>query len=82
MLFRSVGCAKCNKTGYLDRIGIFEVLIIDEDIKELVTNGKSSLEIRRKAIENGFEPMVLDGIRKVLDGTTTLDEINNKLVLY
>ena len=80
--YDAVGCAKCNKTGYLDRIGIFEVLIIDEDIKELVTNGKSSLEIRRKAIENGFEPMVLDGIRKVLDGTTTLDEINNKLVLY
>ena len=63
-------------------IAIFEVLVINETLKELITNGKSSLEIRRKAIEEGFEPMVVDGIRKVVNGITTLDELNNKLVLY
>ncbi len=80
--YEPVGCAKCNNTGYFDRIAIFEVLVINETLKELITNGKSSLEIRRKAIEEGFEPMVVDGIRKVVNGITTLDELNNKLVLY
>jgi len=80
--FDAVGCQKCHNTGFFDRIAIFEVLLIDEDIKELITQAKSSIEIKRKAIENGFEPMEIDGVRKVLDGITTLNELNDKLVLY
>ena len=80
--YDAVGCKHCNHTGYYDRIGIFEILLINDDIRELITRNASSLEIREKAIETGYEPLVIDGIRKILDGTTTLDELNNKLIIY
>lgn len=80
--YEPVGCKHCNNTGYYERIGIFEVLLINDEIRELITQDASSLEIRRKALETGYEPLIIDGIRKVLDGTTTLDELNNKLIIY
>ena len=80
--YDAVGCKHCNHTGYYDRIGIFEILLINDDIRELITRNASSLEIREKAIETGYEPLVIDGIRKILDGTSTLDELNNKLIIY
>lgn len=80
--YEIVGCKHCNNTGYYDRIGIFESLIINDQIKELITNNASSMEIRRKALETGYEPLIIDGVRKVLDGITTLEEINDKLIIY
>lgn len=80
--YEAVGCKHCNNTGYYDRIGIFEVLIITDDIKELISENASSLEIKRKALETGYEPLVIDGIRKVLNGITTLEEINEKLIIF
>lgn len=80
--YEAVGCKHCNYTGYYDRIGIFEVLLINDEIKELITKNASSLEIRNKALETGYEPLIIDGIRKVLNGITTLDELNNKLIIY
>ena len=80
--YDAVGCKYCNHTGYYDRIGIFEVLLINDEIRELITGNASSLEIREKAIETGYEPLVIDGIRKILAGITTLDELNNKLIIY
>ena len=80
--YEIVGCKKCNQSGYLDRIGIFEVLTIDDEIKDLISRDASSMEIRRKALELGYKPLLIDGLKKVLNGITTLDEINNKLVIY
>lgn len=80
--YEAVGCKRCHNTGYYDRIGIFEVLIINDEIKELISNNASSMEIRKKALEIGYEPLVIDGIRKVLNGITTLEEINDKLIIY
>lgn len=80
--YEAVGCKHCNHTGYYDRIGIFEVLLINDEIRELIIKDASSLEIRDKAIETGYEPLIIDGVRKVLDGITTLDELNNKLIIY
>ena len=80
--YQPVGCKHCNQSGYYERIGIFEVLNIDDEIRELISNGASSIEIRRKALEGTYKPLVVDGIKKVLDGITTLDEINNKLIIY
>ena len=80
--YEIVGCKKCNQSGYLDRIGIFEVLTIDDEIKDLISRDASSIEIRKKALELGYRPLVVDGMKKVLDGITTLDEINNKLIIY
>lgn len=80
--YEIVGCKKCNQSGYLDRIGIFEVLTIDDEIKDLISRDASSIEIRKKALELGYRPLVVDGMKKVLEGITTLDEINNKLIIY
>ena len=77
-----VGCKKCNNTGYYGRIGIFEVLSITDTIKDLITKGASSIEIRKTALKEGYKPLIIDGIEKVLSGITTLDELNNKLVIY
>ncbi len=76
------GCKECNHTGYYQRIAAFEVLNLTDDIKAAIANGASSLEIRRIAIEQGFQPLVIDALNKVVNGITTLEEINNKLVLY
>ncbi len=77
-----VGCKDCDFTGYYDRIGIFEILMLSETIKELITKNASSLEIREQALKEGYEPLVIDGIRKVISGITNLDEVNKKLSIY
>ncbi len=76
------GCEKCNFTGYYDRIGIFEVLIIDEKIRKLISQNAPSEEIRQEALNGDYKPLVIDGINKVLQGITTLDELNDKLAIY
>ena len=80
--YDAVGCKHCNHTGYYDRIGIFEILNISDEIKMEIMNGKSSVEIRNKAFEQGYEPLVIDGIRKIIQGYTTLEELNKKLLIY
>ncbi len=77
-----VGCKKCNHTGYLGRIGIFEILNVTDEIKQLITEGASSIEIRKEALKQSYKPLIIDGINKVIAGITTLDELNNKLVIY
>lgn len=77
-----VGCKKCNNIGYYGRIGVFEVLNISDEIKELIVKGASTIEIRNKALEQDYKPLVIDGIHKVLDGYTTLEELNKQLILY
>ena len=80
--YDTVGCPKCNNTGFYGRIGIFEILKMSDDIKELVTRGESSLEIRKQALKEGYKPLVIDGLNKVLDGYTTLKELNSKLAIF
>ena len=80
--YETKGCAKCNHTGYLGRIGIFEILIINEELKELIIENASTIKIKQVAIENGFKPLILDGINKVLDGITTLEELDRKIELF
>ena len=80
--YDTVGCPKCNNTGYYGRIGIFEILKLSDSIKEMIINGNSSLDIRQQAIQEGYKPLVIDGFNKVLDGVTTLKELNSKLVIF
>ena len=79
--YDAVGCKECNNSGYYDRIGIFEVLTMEDNIKELIVNGASSIEIRKEALKNGFKPIAVDGINKVINGITTLDELDRKIIL-
>lgn len=76
------GCKHCNNIGYFGRIGIFEVLSVSDEIKELIVQGASTIEIRKKALEENYRPLVIDGIHKVLNGDTTLEELNRQLILY
>ncbi len=81
--YDAIGCEKCNHTGYFDRIGIFEVLIVNDKIKQLIIDNASSIEIRNEAVkEASYKPLVVDGLYKVLQGVTTLEELNNKLIIY
>ncbi len=81
-LFEPVGCEYCDNIGYYERIGIFELLSLDEYLKDMISSGKSTIDIRKYAKENtGYEPLVVDGIRKVLEGINTIDELKTKITL-
>ena len=80
--YATPGCKHCNNIGYFGRIGIFEILSVSDDIKELIVKGASTIEIRNKALEENYRPLVIDGIHKVLNGDTTLEELNRQLILY
>lgn len=80
--YDAVGCKKCHNSGYYDRIGIFEVLILDDKIRALIANNASAMEIKAAALESGYMPLVIDGVNKVIEGITNLNELNNKLALY
>ncbi len=80
--YDAIGCKHCNNTGYYDRIGIFEMLEITDEIKQEIMNGKSSIEIRNEALKQKYKPLVIDGIRKIIQGYTTLEELNKKLLIY
>ena len=77
-----IGCKECNMTGYSGRIAIIEILTLTDKIKELVMDGKSTFEIRKAALEEGFLPFEMDGVKKVVDGKITLQELNNKTLLF
>lgn len=62
--YDAVGCKECNNIGYLDRIGVFEVLTLNDEIKEAVTKNMSALEIRQIALQYGYNPMIVDAIKK------------------
>ncbi|MFA6295971.1 MAG: GspE/PulE family protein [Patescibacteria group bacterium] len=74
-VYKSKGCTACQNTGYSGRIGIFEVMEIKENIKELIMKKANAQEIEDQAIKNGMTTMVEDGLKKVSSGVTTLDEV-------
>jgi type IV pilus assembly protein PilB len=77
---RGKGCDRCNNTGYKGRVGLYEVMEITEDLRELILVGASSLELRRKAVEEGMLTLRSSGLRKVQEGVTTLEEIVRETV--
>jgi general secretion pathway protein E len=74
-LHRAVGCDACNGTGYRGRLVITEVLLMTDQIRKAVLNHATATEIRRIAVAEGMETMYLDGLRKALDGRTTIEEV-------
>lgn len=74
-LFKAVGCPECNTTGYKGRIGIYEAVLIDESIEEILRESPSEREIRKASEHQGILTMVEDGILKASLGITTLDEL-------
>ncbi len=74
------GCEKCNGTGYKGRVGLYEVMEINEELRELILVGASSIELRRKAIEEGMITLRGSGLRKITDGVTTIEEVVRETV--
>ena len=74
------GCEKCNKTGYKGRVGLYEVMEITDELRELVLVGASALELRRKAIEEGMITLRGSGLRKISEGVTTIEEVVRETV--
>jgi type IV pilus assembly protein PilB len=77
---RGAGCDKCNKTGYKGRVGLYEVLEVTDELRELVLVGASALELRKKAIEDGMITLRQSGLRKVKAGMTSIEEVVRETV--
>jgi type IV pilus assembly protein PilB len=79
-LFRGRGCDTCSGTGYKGRIGLYEVLEIDEDIKDLILSGASAYELTEKAIDNGMLTLRDSGLQKIRSGVTSIEEVMRETV--
>jgi type IV pilus assembly protein PilB len=74
-MYRPVGCQNCGKTGYLGRMGLYEVMPVTEEVERLAAERRSSEEIRRTAVEQGMVTLRQDGLEKARHGMTSLEEI-------
>ncbi len=77
---RGKGCDRCNNTGYKGRVGLYEVMEVTEELRELILVGASGLELRRKAIDEGMITLRRSGLRKVMEGVTTVEEVVRETV--
>ncbi len=73
--YRAVGCAECRRTGYHGRTGIYEILLIDDEIRQMILSKMDSGRIKTRSIEKGMRTLRDDGARKVVSGVTTMEEI-------
>lgn len=80
-IFKGTGCKICNGTGYKGRIGLYEVMEITEELRELIIIGASAMELRRKAIEVGMITLRESGLCKLRQGITTIEEVVKETVL-
>jgi len=80
-LYRGRGCPACHNTGYLGRTGIFEILQVTEPLRSLINQNVPDSTIRRGAIEDGMRTIGEDGLHKVMEGHTTLEEVTRVVYL-
>ena len=74
-IYRSTGCPKCFHSGYKGRIGIYEIMVLNESLQSMILKTHDSHQIKREAARQGMTSLYDDGIQKVLDGTTTIEEV-------
>lgn len=79
-LFRGKGCERCSATGYKGRVGLYEVMEVGKEVRELVLAGGSAHEVRQKAVENGMRSLRQSGMQKIRDGVTTVEEVVRETV--
>ena len=73
--FQGKGCKTCRNSGYKGRTGIFEILVVNNEIRDLILKKTPDAEIKQAAIKAGMKTLREDGIKKALDGVTTIDEV-------
>jgi general secretion pathway protein E len=75
MVYRGKGCAKCQNSGYRGRLGIYELLLLDDEVRQLALKSTESNTIKRAAVHKGMRTLREDGAQKVLAGVTTIEEV-------
>ena len=73
--FYGEGCPECSKTGYRGRVGLFEMIVVTDAIRELINNRAPTLAIKQKALEQGMRSLRDDGLRAIFDGNSTIEEV-------
>jgi type IV pilus assembly protein PilB len=79
-LYKATGCPRCNGTGYKGRIGIYEIMLVTEALERLIVERKSADELTRVAVAEGMVSLRQDGLERVLQGITTIEEISRVIV--
>ena len=80
-IFKGHGCSNCNNTGYRGRVGLFEVMEVSEEVRELILSGASAMELKRKSMEEGMIDLRRSGLEKIKQGMTTVEEVVRETVL-
>jgi len=80
-IYRGRGCDHCNKTGFKGRVGLYEVMEITDELRELIIIGASAMELRRKAIDTGMITLRESGLYKIREGITTIEEVVKETVI-
>jgi type IV pilus assembly protein PilB len=75
MTYRGSGCTTCNGTSYKGRIALYEVMPLDDAIREAILSGASAMDLKRTAIQQGMKTLRQSGLSKVAEGMTTIEEI-------
>ncbi|MEA2207153.1 MAG: type pilus assembly protein PilB [Blastocatellia bacterium] len=78
--YKGKGCGTCNETGYKGRVGLYETMEVTDEIRELILIGASSLELRKKAIDDGMITLRESGLHKIRNGVTTIEEVLRETV--
>jgi len=78
--YKGKGCSTCNETGYKGRVGLYETMEVTDEIRELILIGASSLELRKKAIDDGMITLRESGLHKIRNGVTTIEEVLRETV--
>jgi type IV pilus assembly protein PilB len=72
--FQGKGCAECNQTGYKGRLAIYEVMVMNDGLKEAIIRGMSGTDLKREAVKSGMSTLRMSAIKKVREGLTTVEE--------
>lgn len=75
-VFRPMGCEFCNKIGYSGRTGLFETMLVDETVRALITTRAPVAEIKQAAVQTGMRTLAQDGLKKVILGVTSPEEVS------
>ena len=75
------GCSKCNKTGYRGRIGIFEIMVMDDELRDLIMNKASTNVLRASALKSGMRSLRDNGLDMIYDGITTIEEVSRETIV-
>jgi type IV pilus assembly protein PilB len=79
-LFRGRGCETCSGTGYKGRVGLYEAMDVDDELRELILSGGSAYELRQKAVQTGMQTLRLSGLQKIREGVTTIEEVMRETI--